>query len=59
MTSSNVDHHRFVRTEFDYVVEKLTQVTIPLDDNVKLAATIWMPTSYTLFMEKDYIRFLF
>ncbi|CAF1403361.1 unnamed protein product [Didymodactylos carnosus] len=32
-----------IRTEFPYDVQKFSQVSIPLLDNVKLAATLWVP----------------
>jgi predicted acyl esterase len=37
-----------IRNEYPYIVEKLSSITIVLDDGVKLAATIWMPISCIL-----------
>ncbi|CAF1327007.1 unnamed protein product, partial [Rotaria sordida] len=37
-----------IRTEFPYAVEKLTQITVPLRDGVKLAGTIWLPKNETM-----------
>ncbi|CAF1350537.1 unnamed protein product [Rotaria sordida] len=37
-----------IRTEFPYAVEKLTQITVPLRDGVKLAGTIWLPKNATM-----------
>ncbi|CAF1082531.1 unnamed protein product [Rotaria sordida] len=42
-SSCEKEFHRIIRTEFPYKVEKLTQVSIPVDHDIKLAATIWMP----------------
>ena len=44
-SSHEKEFHRIIRTQFPYKVEKLTQVSIPVDHNIKLAATIWMPQS--------------
>ncbi|CAF3607308.1 unnamed protein product [Rotaria sp. Silwood1] len=43
MKPSKKDVNRRIRSEFPYKVEKLTQVSIAVDDNIQLAATIWMP----------------
>ncbi|CAF5007338.1 unnamed protein product, partial [Rotaria sp. Silwood1] len=43
MKSTEKDTHRRIRSEFPYKVEKLTQISIAVDDNIQLAATIWMP----------------
>ncbi len=45
-TSSNDDSHRRIRTEYPYFIEKYSSVTIILDDNIKLAATLWIPKSF-------------
>ena len=46
MSTSKVDYdHRSIRTEYPYMIEKMTSITIVLDDGVKLAATLWMPQS--------------
>ena len=39
------DFHRTIRSEFPYEVEKLREISIPVDNHIKLAATIWMPKS--------------
>ncbi|CAF2658716.1 unnamed protein product [Rotaria sp. Silwood2] len=43
MKPSGKDVNRRIGSEFPYKVEKLTQVSIAVDDNIQLAATIWMP----------------
>ncbi|CAF3320269.1 unnamed protein product, partial [Rotaria sp. Silwood2] len=43
MKPSEKDVNRRIRSEFPYKVEKSTQVSIAVDDNIQLAATIWMP----------------
>jgi hypothetical protein len=43
-TTSN-DNLRSIRSEYPYIVEKLSSITITLHNNLKLAATIWMPKS--------------
>ena len=39
------DFHRTIRSEFPYGVEKLREMSILVDNHIKLAATIWMPKS--------------
>lgn len=43
------DCPRNIRYEYPYLVEKWSSVTITLDDNIKLAANIWMPKSLIYF----------
>lgn len=43
-----------IRTEFPYDVQKFTQVTIILQDNIKLAATLWIPKSFICFPSFDF-----
>ncbi|CAF5051668.1 unnamed protein product, partial [Rotaria sp. Silwood1] len=44
MRSSNVDDcDPSIRNEYPYIIEKYSSITIELEDNIKLAATIWMP----------------
>jgi hypothetical protein len=46
MDSSIVDGcNPSIRTEYPYLIEKCSTVTIEIEDNIKLAATIWMPKS--------------
>lgn len=45
MNSSEEDCNRKIRVDYPYLVEKWSSVTIIIDDNIKLAATIWMPKS--------------
>ena len=55
MSSSN----RRIRTEYPYLIEKHTAITIVLDDNVKLAATLWLPKSLIIFSLKSAKEFPF
>lgn len=41
--------HERIRHDFPYDIKKLTQISIPVDENVQLAATIWMPQSFISF----------
>lgn len=34
-----------IRVDFPYDIEKLSNISIVVDENIKLAATIWMPKS--------------
>ena len=45
-SESDEDFHPRIRNEFPYDVQKFPQVTIVLEDNIKLAATLWIPTSF-------------
>ncbi|CAF3562233.1 unnamed protein product [Adineta steineri] len=35
--------NRSIRTEYPYIIEKFSSITVLLNDGIKLAATIWMP----------------
>jgi hypothetical protein len=39
---------RSIRNEYPYIIEKCSRITIVVDDNIKLAATIWMPQSWII-----------
>ncbi|CAM4961422.1 unnamed protein product [Rotaria socialis] len=41
-SSSNENIHQKIRNEFPYDVKKLTDISIPVDKNIKSTATIWM-----------------
>jgi hypothetical protein len=63
MSLSGEDSHRRIRSEFPYLVEKCSTVTIVLDDNIKLAGTLWIPKSLIHFgeelgFEKIFVTFL-
>ncbi|CAF3553040.1 unnamed protein product [Rotaria socialis] len=45
-SSSNENIHQKIRNEFPYDVKKLTDISIPVDKNIKSTATIWMHQSY-------------
>jgi hypothetical protein len=54
MNSSEEDCNRTIRVDYPYLVEKCSSVTIIIDDNIKLAATIWMPKSCFLLLKNIY-----
>ena len=43
------DSNRRIRNEYPYFIEKISTITIVLDDNIKLAATLWMPKGLVSF----------
>jgi hypothetical protein len=50
MTLFDKDSNRIIRTEYPYFIEKYSSITIILNDNIKLAATLWMPKSLLDFL---------
>ncbi|CAF0802533.1 unnamed protein product [Adineta ricciae] len=44
-TAKTLKENCSIRTDFPYELDKLTTVTIILDDGIQLAANIWMPKS--------------
>ena len=48
-TTKPLKENRSIRTDFPYTIDKLTTVTIVLDDGIQLAANIWMPKSLDIF----------
>ncbi|CAF4835932.1 unnamed protein product [Rotaria sp. Silwood1] len=54
MRSSNVDDcDPSIRNEYPYIIEKYSSITIELEDNIKLAATIWMPKNRNEELRKE------
>jgi hypothetical protein len=55
MCASNVGPS--IRKIYPYLIEKYSSVTIEIEDNIKLSATIWMPQSFIILFKIFLFKF--